>query len=198
MANAATTMAGPGDELVRKLGEAWGWILLRGVASIAFGAMAILWPGVTVVVLVIMWGAWAFVDGIAALVTAWQARDKGAPVWPLVIIGLLGVAAGVVTVIAPGVAATALLAFIAAWAIVTGVFQIVHAVRVRKAIDNEWLLILSGILSVLIGAYILLQPATGALAIVWVIAFWSILFGVLLVGAAFRLKKHADATPKAA
>jgi uncharacterized membrane protein HdeD (DUF308 family) len=192
-----TTAANAGDELVRKLGGAWGWILLRGVASIAFGTMAILWPGITIVVLVIMWGAWAFVDGIAALITAWQARDKGTPVWPLVIIGVLGLAAGVVTVVAPGVTATALLAFIAAWAIVTGLFQVVHAVRVRKAIDNEWLLILSGVLSVLIGVFILLQPASGALAIVWVIAFWSILFGVLLVGAALRLRKYGSVAPAA-
>ena len=190
----ATTTApvGPADDLARKLGEAWGWILLRGVASIAFGAMAIVWPGITVLVLVIMWGAWAFLDGIAALVTAWRARDQGKPLWPLVVIGVLGVAAGLVTLFAPGIAATALLAFIAAWAIVTGIFQVVHAIRVRKAIDNEWLLILSGVLSVLIGVFILLQPASGALAIVWLIAFWSILFGVMLVGAAFRLKRHRD------
>ena len=193
MATAMAATAGPGDELVRRLGGAWGWILLRGVASLAFGAMAFAWPGITVVVLVVMWGAWAFVDGIAALVTAWQARDRGTPVWPLVVIGVLGVGAGLVTVLAPAVAGTALLAFIAAWAIVTGVFQVVHAVRVRKAIDNEWLLILSGLLSVLIGVFILLYPASGALAIVWVIAAWSIVFGVMLVGAALRLRKYAAA-----
>lgn len=189
---ATTTVAAPdtGDDLARRLGTAWGWILLRGVAGIAFGAMAIAWPGITLVVLVVMWGAWAFVDGIAALVTAWQARDRGTPVWPLVVIGVLGIAAGLVTVLAPAIAGTALLAFIAAWAIVTGVFQVVHAVRVRKAIDHEWLLILSGILSVLIGVFILLYPASGALAIVWVIAAWSIVSGALLVGAALRLRKY--------
>lgn len=187
-----TPPAGLADDLARKLGDAWGWILLRGVAGIAFGAMAILWPGVTVVVLVIMWGAWAFVDGVAALVTAWQAREPGKPLWPLLVIGVLGVAAGLVTLFAPAVAAAALLAFIAAWAIATGVLQVVHAIRVRKDIDNEWLLILSGILSVLVGVFILLQPGSGALAIVWIVAFWSILSGVLLVGAAFRLKRHRD------
>lgn len=179
-----------GDDLVRKLGDAWGWILLRGVASIAFGAAAFLWPGITVVVLVVMWGAWAFVDGIAALVTAWQARDQGKPVWPLVVIGVLGIGAGLVTLFAPAVAGGALLLFIAAWAIVTGVFQVVHAIRVRKSIDNEWMLILSGILSVVVGAYILTNPAGGALAIVWVIAIWSIAMGVMLVSAALRLRKH--------
>lgn len=181
------------DALVRRLADAWGWVLLRGVASIAFGTLAFVWPGMTIVVLVVMWGAWAFVDGIAALVTAWQARDKARPVWPLVLIGLLGIAAGLVTLFAPGVAATALLALIAAWAIVTGAFQIVHAVRVRKAIDHEWMLILSGVLSVLVGIAILLYPASGALAIVWLIAAWSVVSGAMLVSAAFRLRKHRGA-----
>ncbi|HET9339160.1 MAG TPA: HdeD family acid-resistance protein [Casimicrobiaceae bacterium] len=183
------TMAG-GDPLIRRLAEAWGWVMLRGLAGIAFGVLAFLWPAMTVVVLVIMWGAWAFVDGIAALVTAWQARGQSLPVWPLVLIGLLGVAAGLVTLVAPGVAATALLALIGAWAIVTGVFQVAHAVRVRKSIDHEWMLILSGILSVLVGVFMLLYPASGALAIVWLLAAWSIVSGVMLVSLALRLRKR--------
>jgi len=181
------------DAFIKQLGDAWGWILLRGVASIAFGAMAILWPGLTIVVLVVMWGAWAFVDGITSLVTAYKARDGGKPIWPLVLIGVLGIAAGLITFFAPGVAAVTLLVFIAAWAIVTGVLEIVHAIRVRKSISNEWMLILSGVLSVVVGLYMLSSPAGGALAIIWVIAFWSILFGVLLCSAAFRLKKARDA-----
>lgn len=181
------------DEFIKQLGDAWGWILLRGLASIAFGAMAFLLPGLTIVVLVIMWGAWAFVDGITSLVTAFKARDGGKPVWPLVLIGVLGIGAGLITFFAPALAATTLLIFIAAWAIVTGVFEIVHAIRVRKGIDNEWLLILSGVLSVAVGFYMLSSPAGGALAIVWVIAAWSILFGVLLCSAAIRLKKARDA-----
>ena len=187
----ATTTApvGPADDLARKLGEAWGWILLRGVASIAFGAMAIVWPGITVLVLVIMWGAWAFVDGIAALVTAWRARDQGKPLWPLVVLGVLGVAAGLVTLFAPGVATTALLAFIAAWAIVTGIFQVVHAIRLRKEIDNEWLLILSGVLSVLFGVLMFAQPASGALAVIWLIGSFAIVFGLDLVWLAFKLRR---------
>ncbi|HQU49700.1 MAG TPA: HdeD family acid-resistance protein [Casimicrobiaceae bacterium] len=181
------------DAFIKQLGDAWGWILLRGVASIAFGAMAILWPGLTIVVLVVMWAAWAFVDGITSLVTAYTARDGGKPIWPLVLNGVLGIAAGLITFFAPGVAAVTLLVFIAAWAIVTGVLEIVHAIRVRKSISNEWMLILSGVLSVVVGLYMLSSPAGGALAIIWVIAFWSILFGVLLCSAAFRLKKARDA-----
>ena len=136
------------DALVRQLGDAWGWILLRGLASIAFGALAVLWPGMTIVVLVIMWGAWAFVDGIASLATAWKARDEGKPIWPLVLIGVLGIGAGVVAAVSPGLTAVALLTFIAWWAVIMGVFQIVRAIRVREAIDHEWMLILSGVVSV--------------------------------------------------
>ncbi|MBE7521668.1 MAG: HdeD family acid-resistance protein [Burkholderiales bacterium] len=181
------------DDLIRQLGDAWGWILLRGIASIAFGAMAFLWPGLTIVVLVIMWGAWAFVDGVTSLITAWKARDGGKPIWPLVLIGVLGIGAGLITFFAPGVAAATLLVFIAWWAIITGVFEIVHAIRVRKSIANEWMLILSGVLSVVVGIYMLSSPAGGALAIVWVIAAWSILFGVLLCSAAFRLRNARGA-----
>lgn len=189
-----TTTAGlVPDDLIRQLGDAWGWILLRGVASITFGAMAFLWPGLTIVVLVIMWGAWAFVDGVTSLVTAWKARDGGKPIWPLVLIGVLGIGAGLITFFAPGVAAVTLLVFIAAWAIVTGVLEIIHAIRVRKSISNEWMLILSGVLSVVVGIYMLSSPAGGALAIVWVIAAWSILFGVLLCSAAFRLRNARGA-----
>ena len=181
------------DALVRQLGDAWGWILLRGLASIAFGALAVLWPGMTIVVLVIMWGAWAFVDGITSLATAWKARDEGKPVWPLVLIGVLGVGASVVAALSPGLTAVALLTFIAWWAVIMGVFQVVHAIRVRKAIDHEWMLILSGGVSVLFGAYMLVSPTRGALAVVWIIAVWSIAFGVLLASAAFRLKRARDA-----
>ncbi|MEO8487396.1 MAG: HdeD family acid-resistance protein [Betaproteobacteria bacterium] len=186
---------GPTDDFIRHLGDAWGWLLARGVAGIVFGVLVFAWPGLTVVVLVILWGAWAFVDGVGALATAWTARGKDQPVWPLVMVGILGVAAGLLTLFLPIVAAGALLALIAAWAIVTGVFQVVHAIRVRKTIDNERLLILSGILSMLVGIFVLVYPVSGALAIVWVFAAWSIVSGVMLVSASLRLRNMRTAKP---
>lgn len=195
----STTGSALADEFVRHLGEAWGWILVRGLASIAFGAMAILWPGITLVVLALFWGAWALIDGIAAVAAAWKARNDGTPVWPLWLMGIAGIGAGIVTAIMPGLTAVALLMLIAAWAIVTGVFMIVHAIRVRKTIDNEWMLILSGVLSVGFGVAMVLSPGAGALAVIWLIAGWSILLGVLLVSAALRLKAHrGTAAPAAA
>jgi len=181
------------DEFIRHLGDAWGWIVVRGLASIAFGAMAILWPGMTLVVLALLWGAWAFVDGVMALAAAWKTRNDGKPVWPLWLMGIAGVGAGIVTAVAPGLTAIALLLLIAAWAIATGIFMIVHAVRVRRTIDNEWSLILAGAVSVLFGLAMLFSPGAGALAVIWLIAGWSILIGVLMVSAALRLKAHRNA-----
>ena len=182
------------DALVKQLGDAWGWILLRGLASIAFGVLAVLWPGLTIVVLVVLWGAWAFVDGVTSLATAWKARDEGKPVWPLVLIEVLVVGAGIVAAMSPGLTAVALLTFIAWWAVVMGVFQVIHAIRVRKAIEHEWMLILSGVVSVLFGAFMLTSPTRGALAVVWMISVWSIAFGVMLASAAIRIKRARDAS----
>jgi uncharacterized membrane protein HdeD (DUF308 family) len=186
------------DAFVRHMGEAWGWVLFRGLAAIAFGAMAILWPGITLVVLALFWGAWAFVDGIGSIAAAWKARDDGTPVWPLWLMGIAGIGAGVVTALVPGLTAFALLMLIAAWAIVTGVFTIVHALRVRKTIDNEWALVLSGVLSVLFGVAMVFAPGAGALAVIWLIAGWSILIGVLLASAALRFRAHRARTSPAA
>ena len=114
-----------------------------------------------------------------------------APRWWLVIVGLLGIAAGLLTFLMPGLSALVLLFFIAGWAIATGVFQIIGAIQLRKEIDNEWLLILGGTISVLFGIGVMLAPGAGALALVWVIGTYAVIIGVLLVALAFRLKKHA-------
>lgn len=171
------------------LGQNWWLLLLRGLAAIAFGVFACVWPGVTLVSLALVWGAFAFVDGVSALWLGWQARDSGTPMWPSVLIGVLGIAAGLYTFVTPAFTALALLMLIAAWAIVTGALQIVTAIRVRKEIPNEWLLILSGALSVLFGGMMIASPGSGALAVLWIIAAFAIVYGALLIGVAFRLKK---------
>jgi uncharacterized membrane protein HdeD (DUF308 family) len=184
--------------LLQSLGRAWWLVLLRGLAAIAFGILALAWPGVTLVTLVLFWGAWALVDGVTALVAGWRAKDSGKPMWQIVLVGLVGIAAGVLTFVMPGVTAIALLIMIAVWAIVSGIFQIVAAIRLRKEIANEWMLILSGALSVVFGALMIYNPGAGALAVLWLIAYFAIAFGVLLVILAFRLKKHAGAHAPAA
>ena len=178
--------------MLEHLGRNWGWIVLRGVAAILFGILAFALPGITLAVLVIVWGAYALADGILALVAAYRVRDQGKPFWSLVIVGVLGIAAGIVTFIWPGMTALVLLLFIAAWAVVMGIFQIIAAIRLRKEIQNEWLLGLSGVLSVLFGIIMFAQPGAGALAVIWVIAAYAIVFGVLLVWLGLRLKKRSE------
>jgi uncharacterized membrane protein HdeD (DUF308 family) len=170
------------------LGQQWGWIVLRGVLAVLFGVMAVTWPGVTLAALVIVWGAYALADGIFALAGAWQVRDQGKPFWALILVGLIGIAAGVLTFMWPGMTALALLMVIAAWACVMGVFQIVAAIRLRKLIEGEWLLGLSGLLSVLFGVLMVASPGAGALAMLAMIAAYAIVFGVLLIVLGLRLK----------
>jgi len=183
----------PGAELLHAMASHWWMLALRGVAAIVFGVLALLWPGVTLFTLVILYGAFAFVDGVLAIGEAVVGGTNKSARWWLAVVGVAGIAAGIITLIWPGSVALILLLFIAAWAIVTGVFQIIGAIRLRKEIDNEWLLILSGVLSVIFGIILLTQPAAGALAIIWVIAFYAILYGAILLALAFKLKKHKPA-----
>jgi uncharacterized membrane protein HdeD (DUF308 family) len=181
--------------VVAQLAPRWGWIALRGVAAIVFGLLAFLLPGITIAVLTLLWGAYAFVDGIFALTAAFRVRDGGRRMWSLLIVGILGIVVGVLTFLWPGVTALGLLLLIAAWAIATGIFEIAAAVRLRKEIRNEWLLIVSGIASVAFGVLLVVWPASGALALIWLIAAYAIVFGVLLVSLALRIRHRAHATP---
>jgi uncharacterized membrane protein HdeD (DUF308 family) len=143
----------------------------------------------TLVTLILLYGAFVLVDGVLAIVAA-ITGGAPAPRWWLAIVGLLGIAAGLLTFLMPGVTALVLLYFIAGWAIATGLFQIIGAIRLRKEIDNEWFLILGGIISVLFGIAMMVAPGAGALALIWVIGIYAIIIGVLLVALSFRLKKH--------
>jgi uncharacterized membrane protein HdeD (DUF308 family) len=184
--------------LLRTLGRAWWLVLLRGIVAIAFGVLAWAWPGATLITLTLFWGAYALVDGVAALWGGWQTKDGGKPMWQIVLIGLLGIAAGIFTFVAPGLTAIALLILIAAWAIANGVFQIAAAIRLRKEIANEWLMILSGALSIAFGVLMIANPGAGALAVLWLIGAFAVAYGLLLVILAFRLRRHGQAAPAAA
>ncbi|AMG89417.1 HdeD family acid-resistance protein [Bordetella parapertussis] len=182
------------DAVLNHAGREWGWVALRGVVAVLFGLMAVLMPGITLSALVLVWGAFALADGIFALIAGWRIRDQDKPLWPLILVGLTGIAAGIATFAWPGLTALVLLYIIAFWAVIGGVFQIAAAIRFRKDIENEWLHGLSGALSIVFGALLLFQPGAGALALVWVIGVYAVLFGVLLLALALRLKNHA-ATP---
>jgi uncharacterized membrane protein HdeD (DUF308 family) len=180
------------------MGRAWWLVLLRGIAAIVFGLLAWAWPGATLITLILFWGAYALVDGVAALWSGWQAKDRGKPMWQVILIGVIGIAAGLFTFMAPGITAVALLILIAAWAIANGVFQIAAAIRMRKEISNEWLMILSGALSIVFGVLMIASPGAGALAVLWVIGAFSVAYGALLVLLAFKLRKHSATAPAAA
>ncbi|GAB1850045.1 HdeD family acid-resistance protein [Achromobacter xylosoxidans] len=178
------------SQVVDQIGRHWGWVALRGVVAILFGLMAMFMPAITLSALVLVWGAFALADGVLALIAGIRIRERGKPLWALIIVGLLGVAAGIVTFLWPGLTALILLYIIAIWALGAGVFQIVAAIRFRKEIRNEWFLALSGLVSILFGAMLVLQPGAGALALVWVIGIYAVFFGILLLVFSLRLKQH--------
>ena len=165
----------------------WWLLALRGLVAVLFGVLAFMWPGGTLITLVWLFGAFALVNGILSLVLA--AKTKGYPkVGSLIFGGLLGILAGLLAFVMPGITALGLLILIAAWAIVTGIMELVAAVRLRKIINNEWLLVLAGIASVAFGVILLFQPAAGALVLIWWIGAWALLSGILLMILAFRMR----------
>jgi uncharacterized membrane protein HdeD (DUF308 family) len=181
------------ESMLHAMAKSWWLVLLRGIAGIVFGVLAFVWPGLTLLTLVILYGAYALVDGIFALIAAFSGGAKPVPTWWLIVVGVAGIAAGILTFLWPGITAFVLIIFIGAWAIVHGIFEIVGAIRLRKEIDNEWWLILAGALSVIFGLIVLIAPGAGALGLIWVIGAYSIAFGILLVGLSLRLRKHLPA-----
>jgi uncharacterized membrane protein HdeD (DUF308 family) len=161
----------------------WWVLLIRGILAVLFGIMAFTLPDLTVVTLVLLYGVYAFADGLTAIFVGASARA-----WWFVLLGVLGVGVGIFTFIYPGITAVALLYLIAAWAVVRGVFEIVTAIQLRKEISNEWMLIIAGILSVLFGVALVAKPAAGALAVVWIIGTYAFIFGLMMIVLAFRLR----------
>lgn len=190
MSNASMVSPSGTHPLLHGLARNWWLFLIRGIAAIVFGVLAFAWPGITILTLVLFYGAFALIDGVSALSAAIGGGVSRGPRWWLVVIGLCGILAGILTFMWPGITALILLIFIAGWSIAIGVFQIVGAIQLRRHIDNEWLLILSGALSVIFGIVLLLRPGAGALALVWLIGSYAILFGILNIAFAFRLRRH--------
>jgi uncharacterized membrane protein HdeD (DUF308 family) len=179
--------------LLRSLAQHWWLVMLRGIAAVLFGILAFVWPGITGLSLVLLWGAYAFADGIFALWSAVAGTGGSAGSrWWLAVVGVLGILAGLVAFFMPALTAGVLLIFIAVWAIAIGVMAIIGAIQLRKEIENEWLLILSGVVAILFGVLMFAQPASGALAVIWMIAIFAIVFGIDLILLAFKLKGFKD------
>lgn len=176
--------------LLQLLAKNWWLLLLRGLAAVLFGLLALAWPGLTLLVLIFLFAVFAFADGMLALTAA---LGGGAAMyrWWLVLVGLLGLAAGIITIAYPRTTALVLLVLIGWWSIVRGLFEIIGAIQLRKEIENEWTLILGGIVSLVFGLLVLIHPGAGALAMVWLIGVYAIAAGVLMIGFSFRLRRHA-------
>lgn len=181
------------DSLVKSaLHRSWWLLLLRGIAAVVFGVLTFAWPQISLLSLIIVYGAYALVDGVLAIIAA--IRGGGiAPRWWLALSGAAGVAAGVLAFVWPGLTALVLIYLIGFWSIMRGVLEIVGAIHLRKEIANEWTLAAAGILSVLFGLILVFAPGPGALGLLWLIAAWAILFGALMIFVAFRVRTLAKA-----
>jgi uncharacterized membrane protein HdeD (DUF308 family) len=179
--------------MLTSLTRNWWLIALRGTLAVIFGAVAFVWPGITFEVLVLLFGAYALVDGALLLTYGLLATGSQDSWWPLVLAGILGIAIGVLTFAQPATTALALVYLIGAWAIITGLLQVVAAIRLRDYISNEWLMGISGVLSILFGALVVAQPGPGSLALVYLFGFYAILMGAAQIAFGFRLRSLGEA-----
>jgi len=180
----------PGDAALKSLRRMWWAVGLRGLAAVGFGVLTLLLPGAGLATLVLLFGAYALLEGICNVLAAlrWRA-GMGRPWWALLLEGLVSIAAGLVALVNPGLTAVALVYVIAAWAIVTGLFEIFEALRLRKHITNEGWLIAGGVLSVAFGALMMRSPGAGALVMTVWIGAYAVVFGVMLIALALRLRR---------
>ncbi|AHJ30112.1 HdeD family acid-resistance protein [Nodularia spumigena CS-584] len=171
-----------------RLARNWWTVALRGAIAIIFGLAALFWPDITLTALIFIFAAFVLVSGVLLAIAAFRDGLTHTHGWLMLLEGAIGIAVGIMAFIWPGITALVLLYLIAAWAIVTGVLEIIAAIQVRKEIQNEWLLAIAGIASVLFGVLLLVWPLAGALAILWIIGAYAIIFGILLLILAFRLR----------
>jgi uncharacterized membrane protein HdeD (DUF308 family) len=173
------------------LGARWWMLVVRGLAAVMFGMLALARPGISVLALVWIWGAYALVDGAAAVALAARAGSEGRRWGWLLLDGLVSIGAAIVTAMWPGLTALALLMVIAVRAVLTGIAEIVAAVELRKVIRREWMLALSGVLSIGFGAVTLILPGASAIALVTVLGAYAVVFGVLVTALGFRVHHWA-------
>jgi uncharacterized membrane protein HdeD (DUF308 family) len=185
------TQPNPTLALLRALAENWWLLLIRGIVAIAFGVLVLLWPYLTLLKLTFLWGAYAIADGVVVLeaATLGKGGETVRRLW-LALIGIAGILAGLLTFVWPEITAQVLLLFIASWAIITGMLQIWGALELRKEIEVEWMLGLTGLLSIALGMILVARPNAGALVLIWLIGSFAILVGCIYVSLSLWLKEH--------
>ena len=174
--------------MLASISRNWWLIALRGTLAIIFGVVAFVWPGITFEVLVLLFGAYAFVDGVLVLTFGLMAAGEGRQWWQLVLGGSVGIITGVLTFAQPAAMALALVYVVGARAIITGILEIAAAIRLREVITSEWLMGFSGVLSIVFGGLVLAQPQAGALTLVFLIGFYAILAGITQISLGFRVR----------
>lgn len=179
--------------MLQALARNWWALLIRGLAAVIFGILAFVWPGATWVAIGILFGAYAFVDGVFAIVAAVRAAQAHERWWPFLIEGIVGLVIAGITFYDVGITILALYFTIAAWAFLTGILEIFAALQLRKHIAGEVWLILGGLASILFGILMVWHPGVGALAIIWIIGAYAIVFGITMIALAFRLRGHHTA-----
>lgn len=184
-------MAVASSPMVQVLARNWWALALRGVFAIIFGLIALINPGLTLYALVILFGAYSLVDGVFGVAAAVRAAETHNRWGWLLVEGIAGILTGIIAFVWTGITAIVLLYLIAAWALVTGVLELLAGFRLRGHLANEWLLLLSGAASIIFGVILIARPAAGALALLWVIGIYALIFGVLVLFLAFRLRRHA-------
>lgn len=177
--------------LANLLSKNWWIVLLRGIAALIFGLLTWFYPFITIMVMVIFFGVYALIDGVIGVIISINGRKSHQDWWLMLIWGIVSILAGILTFFVPGITWLVLITFIAAWALISGIFQIITAIRLRKTIQGEWWMIIAGILSVLVGIILLIDPVQGGIALTWVIGVYAALFGVMNIALAFRLRRFA-------
>jgi uncharacterized membrane protein HdeD (DUF308 family) len=177
--------------MLRQLTRNWWVIVLRGVCAIVFGLIAFASPGVTLSALILLWGAYAFADGVLALVAGFSGAAEGRW-WTWIAWALVSLLAAASALLYPGITAMALLYLIAAWALITGTLQLAAAIRLRKEIEGEFWLALAGVGSLLFGVLLIARPGAGAVAVMWLIGVYAVAFGIFLVALGLRVKGLRD------
>lgn len=175
--------------MLELLARRWWVLLLRGIAAIGFGILAVLWPGLTLLTLIFVFGAFTVGDGVMAVGLGAMTRHNGRIWWEMVALGILAIIAGAIAALLPGATALFIVYVIAISAIVRGVMEIAAAIQLRKVIDDEWILAISGVLSLLFGGILIAHPGEGALAMVLFIGAWMIAIGAMEIALALRLKQ---------
>ena len=181
-------MTQPQAALPAETGHWWA-LAIRGGIAIIFGLAALLRPGIALEALILLFGAYALVDGVFAIVGVFGGTRGGTPRWLLIIEGIAGILAGLIAFVLPGLTAVLLLYLIAAWAVITGISEIATAIRLRQEIRGEWALIVGGALSVLFGVILaVIGPVAGLLSLIWLIGIYALMFGVLMLITAFQVR----------